>query len=356
MNISQTPDLPTLTDDSIERMEQTIFTTIESGRAIPAAGRPPRRRPRRWLSAVGIAAAFVAGVLVTPPILNIVGGSGGTVTADGVSAPFPQSPIEMVAENAVRDMNGSGSDGSVFDSAEAPPGERELITTATATVQVEDVPAAVAELASIADRFGGWVESTSTGQGGLPVEPTDRTTADPSFGWVSIRVPADDLTEVTGLLEDLGEVRASSINTQDVTTAAIDLRARVEATRASVERLTELMTQSGSVSELIEAEIALTDRQAQLESYEQQLANLEGQVAMSSLHVELTREAIAADPDPAGFADGLLAGWNGLIVSLNALVIATGFLLPWLGVAAIIALLVWLVVRRRRARRQPIHE
>lgn len=150
-----------------------------------------------------------------------------------------------------------------------------------------------------------------------------------------------------------GDVLSSSTSKQDVTSAAIDLRARVDATRTSVERLTALMAQSGSVSELIEAEVALTDRQAQLESYEQQLAALEDQVAMSSLQVQLTRVAPVA-ADPAGFGDGLSAGWNGLVASLNAVVIAIGFILPWLVVAGVIVLLVWgirRIVRGRRAAR-----
>ena len=125
------------------------------------------------------------------------------------------------------------------------------------------------------------------------------------------------------------------------------------ATKASVQRLTELMSQSGTVSELIEAEIALTDRQAQLESYEQQLAALEDQVAMSSLQVQLTKTVAPTKADPAGFGDGLLAGWNGLVVSLNALVIAVGFILPWVALAALVLLAVWLIRRARRNRRHP---
>jgi hypothetical protein len=155
---------------------------------------------------------------------------------------------------------------------------------------------------------------------------------------------------VIDALDDSGDVLSSSISKQDVTSTAVDLRARVDATRASVQRLTELMSQSGSVSELIEAEVALTDRQAQLESYEQQLDMLEDQVAMSTLQVQLTRPAPQASADPAGFGDGLRAGWNGLIVSLNALVVALGFVLPWLAIAAAVLLVVWIIRRARRPR------
>ena len=102
-----------------------------------------------------------------------------------------------------------------------------------------------------------------------------------------MRVPADELTGVVDELSALGEVTASSVNRQDVTEQTVDLRARIDAAQASVDRLTELMAQAGSVADLIAAESALAERQATLESYEQQLKSLEGQVAMSSLTVTL---------------------------------------------------------------------
>ncbi len=63
------------------------------------------------------------------------------------------------------------------------------------------------------------------------------------------------------------------------------------------------------------------------------------------------RSASTASADPAGFGDGLRAGWNGLVVSLNALVIAIGFLLPWLAVAAVVVLIVRVARGARRRRR-----
>ncbi len=67
--------------------------------------------------------------------------------------------------------------------------------------------------------------------------------------------------------------------------------------------------------------------------------------------MQLTKASAPTTADPAGFGDGLLAGWNGLVVSLNALVIALGFILPWLALAGVVVLLVWLLRRTRRNRR-----
>lgn len=113
------------------------------------------------------------------------------------------------------------------------------------------------------------------------------------------------------------------------------------------------MSRSGSVADLIAAESALSERQSQLESYQQQLKSLDEQVALSTVHVELSKRTAATQADPAGFGDGLLAGWNGLVVTLNALVVAVGFLLPWLVIAGVVLLVVLLIRRRVRRTRVP---
>lgn len=345
-------ELPPLSDETVTRIEARVFDTIaDEEPRLPSSARRGVVR-RRWLTGAGIAAAFVVGVMITPPLLSSVSNQ-----ADGASG-VPQQIDMQVADQSAADSGVAAPEsiagGATSDLSTAVEGtDREIIASGQVTVRVSDIPEASDAIASLAEDSGGYVESTSIGastmvtDSSIPVVPGD------DYGWISIRVPSADLASVVKALGDTGEVLSSSISKQDVTSTAIDLRARVDATRTSVERLTALMAQSGSVSELIEAEVALTDRQAQLESYEQQLTALEDQVAMSSLQVQLTRVAPATTADPAGFGDGLSAGWNGLVVSLNALVIALGFALPWLAVAAVIVLLVWGIrrsVRRSRAK------
>lgn len=333
--------LPELSQESFDRIERAVLADIERERS-PERARPREKSRRRgWLTGFGIAAAFVAGVLITPPLLNTVGVS----TADGggsVVGVSDSSAVDMAVPESV-DASSTSIVGAEADSA-----DREIIASAQATVRVDDIDGAVDAIAALAEARGGYVESTDVSAEPLATDMTLPAQPAGGYGWISIRVPSAELTSVIDDLGDTGEVVSSSLSKQDVTSTAIDLRARAEATRASVTRLTELMSQSGSVSELIEAEIALTDRQAQLESYEQQLAALEDQVAMSSLQVQLAPEASATTPEPDGFGAGLLAGWNGLIVSLNALVVTIGFLLPWLVIAGGVFLLIWMIRRARR--------
>jgi hypothetical protein len=346
-------ELPELSEETIARIETSVFSTIAADRPrAQTTDLRSRARRRRWLTGAGIAAAFVVGVLVTPPILSSVGGgamttagsSGGSVAESGPSS------SDRSTEVAPGALDEGAVDSSGIVGAEVGDTDREIIATAHATLQVKNIADAAATITTLAEQRGGFVESTEIGRATAVDGTSERVPIDSGYGWISIRVPSAELPDVIAELDESGDVLSSSVSKQDVTSVAIDLRARVDATRASVTRLTELMAQSGSVSELIEAEVALTDRQAQLESYEQQLAAIEDQVAMSTLQVELTRTTTPTTADPAGFGDGLLAGWNGLVVSLNALVIAVGFLLPWLAVAGIVVLIVWLIRRTRRNR------
>jgi hypothetical protein len=73
---------------------------------------------------------------------------------------------------------------------------------------------------------------------------------------------------------------------------------------------------------------------------------------MSTLSVTVVPDVEVVTADPAGFGDGLAAGWNGLVATLNGIVVAIGFLIPWLAVAAVAALVVWGIVRLVRGRRR----
>lgn len=361
--------LPELSPQRIDEIEDALFADIARERSRATAQR--RRRGRYWIAGGAAAAVIVVAAVIAPSVGTLVSPTG---TADG-SAVAPAAPDTGAADSTAESSAGSrdsaplvgGADsaGGASDSAAQSSG-RDIVTTASATVTVDDVNAAARSVAGTAESHGGYVESMSIGTDGTvqPVEPMQGDTLGgvvapdvmpypvPTDGaWITVRVPADELTAVLGSLDDLGTVTATDVNRQDVTAQTVDLQARIDAAQASVDRLTALMAQAQSVSDLIAAESALSERQALLESYQQQLKMLDDQVAMSTLSVTLTPDIQPVEADPAGFGDGLAAGWNGLVATLNGIVVALGFLIPWIAVAAVAALIVWLIVRTVRRRR-----
>lgn len=340
-----TPTLPPLDDDRIETMEKRIFARIADN--THAARRRRRARIGGWTAAA--ASVVLIAAIVGPAVLN-----GGSRALFEQSAAGGADVTERYSGSAGSAPEARLLDGATADAAPSTP-TREIVANGSATVEASDVGGAVTRISDAATTAGGYVESSQVGgsSGTIPFEGdamSQNAGGDPSIAWITVRVPADKLTSVMDELSTIGTVTASSVNRSDVTDQAVDLRGRVAAAEASVARLTELMAQAASVSDLISAESALAERQAQLDADRQQLTLLESQVAMSSLTVQVVPQVSTVSADPAGFGDGLVVGWNGLVAALNGVVIGLGFLLPWLAVAAVVGAVVWGVRRVRRRR------
>jgi hypothetical protein len=359
--------LPELSAERVDEIEEALFTDIAREREAATARRA--RRGRLWLAGGAAAAVIAVAAIIAPSIGPLVSGSGGAADGSaiapadefgGAEGGVADSPVEMQAPDASTESSESSArDTSLAEDT----ADRDIITTASASVTVDDVEAAARTISDAAIARGGYVESMNLSADGAPssaVDPSSGVVYDtmpypypqpPGNTWITVRVPSDQLTGLVDELAEVGDVTASSVNRQDVTEQTVDLAARIEAAQASVDRLTSLMAQAESVADLIAAESALSERQALLESYQQQLEMLETQVAMSTLTVTLAPEVETVTADPAGFGDGLVAGWNGLVATLNGIVVALGFLLPWLAVAAVVVLIVWGIVRVVRSRR-----
>ncbi|CAN7308674.1 DUF4349 domain-containing protein [Microbacterium sp. LjRoot45] len=357
--------LPELTDARVDEIERSLFAAIDDERRERGGVERARRarRGRMWLGAAGAAAVVVVAAVLAPSMPALLGGDGSASTAEGVPdiAPATDPDLGGTGGEMTGSTTASEEDGPVTSPSA---GEREIIATASATVRVTDAEAAAAGIGEIAEAAGGYVEAMSVGTSGSPIEPYP---VDPYAGedvavgsappassaWITVRVPAVSLTETTNALSDIGDVTSSQVDRRDVTAEAIDVRARIDALSASVDRLRDLVGQAESTADLIAAEDALATRQSELEAYQQQLKYLDEQVGMSTLTVSLFEPAPVVTADPAGFGDGVAAGWNGLVAALNGFVIAVGFLLPWLAVLAVAGLIVWgvrRVVRDRRGR------
>ena len=370
-------DLPTLEERRIDEMEDALFAEIarerdeQRSQAAAAAASDARRRRRRrtWWGASGAAAAvLVVAVAIAPQLTGVGVGSAGSAApmlggAEVYDAPMGLDPGAGNGAAIESAPMVDGASGDVLGGAarDLGTGTRDVVSTASATVRVDDPREAAQRISDAATAAGGYVESLSVSDAdAIEVQPVPAGDSamivwPPAQGsaWVSVRVPASELEGVIDGLSTVGEVENSQVTRDDVTTQAVDLRARVASGQASVDRLTQLMAEAGSVSDLIAAESALAERQADLESLQQQLASLESQVAMSSLSVSLVAPTAPVAADPAGFGDGLAAGWNGLVATLNGVIVALGFVLPWVVVLGVAAAVVWLVVRLVRRRRRP---
>ncbi|GAB2555582.1 DUF4349 domain-containing protein [Leucobacter ruminantium] len=275
-----------------------------------------------------LSAAAAAGLLLIPLSACAAGGSSG-------------APDFAASESAVspdqRALDGATAEAPADPSSAA---EKSVVRTGSLTIEVANPEAAADDAAAAMTDLDGSVESLEVRQEG-----------EGSTAWLTVRVPADKLDEAFEALGEIGDVVSESRSAVDVTTEHVDLEARVGALKASVERLEQLMSNSASTSELLEAESALSQRQQELDGLRAQLTALEGQVEKATIQVSLSSKSALPGGGPANFWEGLLAGFSSLGAAASGALVVLGVLLPWLVVAGVVALVVVLLVRGIRGRR-----
>jgi hypothetical protein len=280
---------------------------------------------------LGTAAAALAMAVLVGCSGPMSGDSGGADV--GGPVPQPEVPGEAGGGGAPEDSVDTDTDT-----------ERQVVTTASASLAVDDPADSAQRVSELVESVGGRVDER-TELAGSGVNGVDGAVAE-----LVVRVPADALTDLLADLEELGDVESVSVSRSDVTATAVDLDARISALQTSVERLQGLMDGAATTEALLEAEAALSERQQELESLQSQRALLADQVELSTLHVHLQPPGVSPAGGPDGFLGGLGTGWRALVSAVSAVVVVVGVLVPWLVVAALVAVAVLVPVRRARRR------
>ncbi|MGV3731981.1 MAG: DUF4349 domain-containing protein [Microcella sp.] len=261
-------------------------------------------------------------------------------SSDSGGMPGLGAPDAPVSEES------GGGDGDLGGATDAD--DRSVVTTGYLYLTVEQPLDAAADAVALVERIGGRVDAR---QEYAPRETS--VSSDAGGAELVLRIPAARLTQTLDDLKQLGEVEELQLSSTDVSREVQDVDARVSALRASITRLLALQGQADTVEDLIDLESAISDRQAQLESYEAQQRALADQVSLSTITLVLGSPEVAPpDDEPATFLTGLTAGWEALIAFGTVLLVITGALLPWIVALGIVGLIVLLIVRffvRRRS-------
>ncbi|MFL0173288.1 DUF4349 domain-containing protein [Mycobacterium sp. SMC-16] len=257
--------------------------------------------------------AFLA--LLIASLWLVAGCSGGNSTRHSESAPAA-APLKG---GAGADFKGGAPE------APAPPVDpaRDVVKTASLILVAADPAAAADKATAIVDKAAGRVDERSDDAG---------STSGRASVHLVLRVPANGLDAALASLKGLGTVQTLEVKTDDVTARRVDLDARITALKTSVDRLLGIMRDSKDPDALIKAEDALSSRQAELQSLQAQRDTLRDQITYSSVDVQITAERTGG-PAPEryhGFFGQVERGWDTLWAFGSHLVLAFGFLLPWL--------------------------
>lgn len=303
----------------------------------------------------GAPAALAAlATLATVLTVSLAACSPGTVPGAGVSgsesAPAPATAEPLPLDGTWSDVLDGAPDATRSDTAPlsgdqagaaSEPRQTSVIRTGEIVLAVDDPVAAAEAVASLATEFGGSVEQRTVDRGAEGRAQTAQ---------LRLRVPEAELDAAIERISKVGAVRHETRSEQDVTLARGDLQARVAALGTSVDRLQQLLGSAASTTELIEVERALSERQQELDGLRAQLDLLEDRVALATVDVSLTTDE-AIPGGPGTFWEGLVLGARALAAAAAGALVVAGILLPWAGIGAVLALVVWVVVRGIRRRR-----
>ncbi|MGW7237541.1 DUF4349 domain-containing protein [Streptomyces sp. NPDC054804] len=263
----------------------------------------------------------------------------GAGAGSGGSAGDSKADVGGAAQEAAGLAGAKESSGRGTDKAPTLTVNR-IIRTASLTVQVKDVPKALDEARTTAENAGGYVGNETTTRGAQGHERTR----------VVLRVPTEKYDEVLSDLQGAGKLLDRTAKAQDVTDQVVDVDSRVKSQRASVARVRELMDRATKLSDVVTLEGELSNREADLEALLAQQASLKDRTSLATITLSLTQTPVtkAAKDDTPGFVDALAGGWHVFVTMLRWIALALGAALPFAALAALVAVLWWRVVRRRR--------
>jgi hypothetical protein len=219
-----------------------------------------------------------------------------------------------------------------------------VIRTATLQVVAKDFAGARTAVDVILDSAGGFADQLGVA-------------ADPGSARVlrgMLRVPGTRLTEVLTRLRALGQVTHDQQNAQDVSEQLVDLDARLKSTRATEQRLIDLLkNRTGKLTDVLEVEQQLTRVRLDIERLDAQKTNMTRRVAYATIDLMISEERKAGlDPGPLPLLTQLrIAAADGLQSVVDTLVGVTLFALragPTLLLWGVAGLSVWLAVKRYR--------
>ncbi|MDM7831835.1 DUF4349 domain-containing protein [Cellulomonas edaphi] len=298
--------------------------------------RTSRRSRRRPLLAGGLVLTVLAATLL----------AGCSASDEAGDSSVPDTAAGSVGEPAEAPAVDGIAEGSTPDPAD----QRQVVQTGDIVLKVKNTLKASDAVVQEVERAGGRVD--------------DRTEEASTAEWggratLVVRVPATQITATVAAIRTLGTVLSVDLKATDVTGAAQDLDARIRALELSIARMQALLARATTSKDIIDAESALTERQANLEKLRSERSRLADQVALSTLTVTINGPDVAPPPvrddGPTSFFAGIAVGWDAFVASVKGVLIVLGVLLPWLAfagavVAGVVALSRW---RRRRGEGAP---
>lgn len=305
-----------------------------------------RGHRRAWRPAAAlVATAALAAAVVLPVALSgnedqstaVVEAPRGA-TQEGAAAPAQSAPSPLAEQGADR------AAGDLPPQARIEGRAVERITGLTLAVPDAEVQEAANGAIGVADRFEGFVETSTVDIG------EGRAVAD-----LTLRVPTDRTNDALAALSRLGDVRERTQQTTDLTEGLDSTRERLDDARATREGLRSALEEAQTAEEVTDLRERLEEARDRVRRLGGELAELEDRTSLATIDVAIE----GAGGPPAGEDGGVWTPGDALGDALDVLRVAAGVAIVAVAAAIPAAIVVGLgvlgvVTTRRRLRERAL--
>ena len=146
---------------------------------------------------------------------------------------------------------------------------RKKILRADITLEVSDLESTETALKLLVADFGGWIDRSSLYENSISL---------------TLRVPAEELDAFLLMTGEMGEVISRSISANDVTDYYFDTKTRLETRKLLRDKYTEYLKSAKDMEDIITIERELNSTISEIESMEQTMRRLDGQISYSTVY------------------------------------------------------------------------
>ena len=211
-----------------------------------------------------------------------------------------------------------------------------VIRTATASVEVDSLEPAIAEVKDLARRLGGYVANSGIEAGRNRLRQAA----------LEVKIPAARFDDVLTGLQPIGKLETVNVSAQDVGEEFVDVAARMENSRRLERRLIDLLaTRTGKLQDVLDVEQSLARVREEIERYEGRMRYLRAHAAMSTVRITVHEPLpIVGTAGQSVMGAAFRQAWRNFVVLASLLVQSLGIVIP-LGVIAFVA---WISAKRWR--------
>ena len=203
------------------------------------------------------------------------------------------------------------------------PTDRLIVRTGQASIEVDSLEPAMAELRRIARKAGGFVADASVQSGRNQLRQAT----------LQLKVPSIRFDELTEGLRPIGRLEYVNVGAEDVSEEFVDLTARAANGHRLEERLVELLrTRTGKLQDVLSVERELARVREEIERMEGRMRFLKSSAQLSTLSVSLHEPVpIVASTGHGPIAEAFRAAWRNFVGVLAGAIASLGFVVPVLG-------------------------